>query len=140
MAGASTTVQKKSYDNGKERVEEYIFTWVADDATGAIASKETDKKVIGWVFQGETNPGSPAPTDDYDVTIKNEAGVDVFGGELADRDTADSEQAVPKIGAAYGERWVNTKLTFAATNSTVNDSEGVCKIWVRNAHMQREDI
>jgi hypothetical protein len=138
MAGAVTTVEKKSYDNGKERIEEYIFTWVADDTDGSINSKQTDKIVVGWVFQGETNPGSPAPTDDYDVTITNEAGVDVFGGELANRDTANSEQAVPKIGAAYGERWVNTKLTFNASGSIVNDAQGVCKIWVRNAHMQRD--
>ena len=140
MAGSLTTVQKEAYDNGKERVEKYTFTWVADDTDGSIDPVETEKIVVGWVFQGETNPGSPAPTDDYDVTIKNEANVDVFGAELTNRDTADSEQVVPKIGAAYGERWVNTKLTFAATGNSVNDAEGVCTIWVRNAHMQREVI
>lgn len=140
MAGSSTTVEKFSYDNGKERVEKYTFTFVADDTDGSIDPKQTDKIVVGWVFQGETNPGSPAPTADYDVTIKNEAEVDVFGGELGDRAAAVSEQAVPAIGSAFGERWVNTKLTFAATGNSVNDAEGVCTIWVRNAHMQRDVI
>jgi len=46
----------------------------------------------------------------------------IFGGELADRDTATSEQAMPNIGSSYAPRRVDSVLTQAITNNSVNSA------------------
>ena len=42
-----------------------------------------------------TNPGATAPTDNYDIVVNDADSVDVAAGVLANRDTANSEQAYP---------------------------------------------
>ena len=74
------------------------FAWTSD--TGGAVSGTT------WPFNGRierlvTNPGAAAPTDNYDVTIEDEDGVDVLGGVGANRDTVNSEQAVPVLGTYF---------------------------------------
>ena len=60
-----------------------------------------------------TDPGSPAPTDNYNLTLLDRYGVDVLGGEGVDRDTINSEQGVPALNASvYGDRIVDFELTF----------------------------
>lgn len=60
-----------------------------------------------------TDPGSPAPTDNYDLTLLDVYGVDVLGGEGVDRDTVNSEQGIPAIKSGiYGDRIIDTALTF----------------------------
>ena len=125
-AGASTTYTI-TYIGYK--VYKHTFTWTGDSSTGAVNSFTT-QKITGYVFSGITNPGTTGPTDNYDITLKDENGVDVFGGELLNRDTANSEQAVPKIGNAYGTRFVSSKLTFAVADQNVNSATGVLDVYV----------
>ena len=78
-----------------------------------------------------TDPGTEAPTADYDITLTDADGVDVMGGELADRHTTATEQAVPKIGdTVYGTRFVKGPLIFAITNNSVNDAAGEIFIYI----------
>jgi len=42
-----------------------------------------------------TDPGSAAPTDDYDITLLDDDGLDVLGGAGGNRDTANNEVAHP---------------------------------------------
>lgn len=65
-----------------------------------------------------TDPGSPAPTDNYDLTLLDNYGVDVLGGEGANRDTINPEQGVPALNASvYGDRIVDFNLTFGIANA-----------------------
>lgn len=91
MAGSSMTF---TYDetNGIRKI---IADWVSDSATGAVTG--TSKKIVGELIRGVTDPGTPAPTDNYDIVITDEEGVDVLSNviaasTLADRDTANSEE------------------------------------------------
>ena len=60
-----------------------------------------------------TDPGATAPTDNYDLTLLDAYGVDVLGGEGANRDTANSEQSVPALkSGVYGDRIMDTALIF----------------------------
>ena len=111
------------------KVYKYTFTWKGDSSTGEVNSFTTPK-ITGYVFSGITNPGSTAPTDNYGITLSDDNGVDIFGGELLNRDTANSEQAVPKIGNAYGTRFVNSKLTFAVASQSVNSATGVLDVYI----------
>jgi hypothetical protein len=48
-----------------------------------------------------TNPGATAPTDNYDIVVNDADGVDVAAGVLANRDTANSEQAYEASATAH---------------------------------------
>ena len=71
-----------------------------------------------------TDPGSEAPADNYDITISDADGADIMGGETQNRDTATSEQAVPKIGNAYGARPVHGTITVSFTEQANADCDG----------------
>jgi hypothetical protein len=132
MAGSVTTYTKNYlFRNGGDIYEEHLWSWTADDTTGAITSKASDDIINGEVVHAETNPGATAPTANYDITISNANAVDIMGGELGDRSASVSEQAMPKMGSAYGDRVVNSVLTFAAANNSVNSATGTCKVIVR---------
>jgi len=64
-----------------------------------------DSWIEGWyLFKVQTVPGAGAaqPDDDYDITITDAEGHDIMGGELANRDETNKEEAVPKIDVVYG--------------------------------------
>lgn len=90
MAGSSMTF---TYDRGPGPVKRVIVDWTSDDTTGAVSG--TCAKVSGRLVKGVTDPGATAPTDNYDVTITDDEGVNVLAGcddDLADRDTSNSEE------------------------------------------------
>ncbi len=88
MAGTMTF----TYDD-EGAIKKILVSWTSDssgDATG------TTKKIIGSLLKGVTDPdGTDAPTDNYDITIKDATHkVDVLGecqDDLVDRDTANNE-------------------------------------------------
>lgn len=71
-----------------------------------------------------TNPGSTAPTDNYDITLIDADGIDRLQGVGMNRDTANSEEAlIVYSGTAihppcvYGET-----LTLTITGNSVNSA------------------
>jgi len=80
---------------------------------GTFDSETTDWGISGLVMMVETDPGTPAPLDNYDITLTTATGVDIMGGNLVDRDTADTERARPAVGGlsysapAYGRLTLN---------------------------------
>lgn len=71
------------------KVRKYVVAWTSDASGDATATLPLDGCLVRMV----TNPdGTDAPTDNYDITIIDEDGVDLLNGEGADRDTANSEQ------------------------------------------------
>lgn len=91
--------------------------WTSDDTAGTFT---VDTKIIsGALLVGITDPGATAPTDNYDVTIKDDEGLDVLGNcydDLMDRDTANSERVDFHLTSTInvGARpVVNSKLTIA---------------------------
>lgn len=104
--------------------------WMAASG-GAILPITTTDPIIGWIERIDTIPGAVHPTDAYDVTLSNEDGVDVAGGELANRSSAVAQMIMPKIGNAYGDVFVNQKLTFAASGNSVTNAVGTVKFYFR---------
>lgn len=89
--------------------------------TGTTGSYVIKQRVCGWLDNVVTNPGATAPDDNYDVVFTDGDVVDVMGGELANRDTSTSEQAMPKKGNGYGPRYIcndNGDLTITVSNQT----------------------
>lgn len=74
-------------------IRKVIADWTSDDATGAVSG--VTKKIIGTLVKAVTNPGAAAPTDNYDIAITDEDGMDVLAAcqkTLVDRDTVTTEQ------------------------------------------------
>lgn len=130
-AGTVTQSYTKTDRYVDETVRELTFSWTGDASDGTVPATATTAAVNGYVFMAVTNPGSTAPTDNYDITLTDADGVDIFGAELSNRDTTNSEQAVPKIGSAtYGSRYVNSVLTLNITGNSVVSATGVVRIYI----------
>lgn len=89
MAGSSMTF---TYDN-RHRLGRIICTWTSDDATGAV-SATTSFNVYGYLIKGTTDPGTPAPTDNYDITLSDDYSVDLLASSvntLANRHTTTTQ-------------------------------------------------
>lgn len=75
-AGTSTLT---SITDGTDRSKTVLVSWVADAADHTVP----DLNLIGfdgmWLCSVITNPGTTAPTDDYDIYLKYD-GADILGG------------------------------------------------------------
>lgn len=115
-----------------KNVECLAYTWTADASAATVPATASNKSIDGYVIQVVTNPGSTAPTDDYDITLTNSDGADVMGGALANRDTANSEIAIPKVdGTNYADAWVSGTLTLNISNNSVNSATGVVRVYIK---------
>lgn len=88
-----------TYDDGGDgkgghcNVRKVIADWVSDASAGTASG--ASRKIVGRLVKCVTDPGSPAPSDNYDINITDEQGIDVLAAcqsALADRDTANSEE------------------------------------------------
>jgi hypothetical protein len=79
-------------------VRRAVASWTSD-SSGNANPAAADWNLNGTILRAEFDPGSPAPTDNYGVTLLDEYGFDVLGGgAAANRDTANTESFVPVIG------------------------------------------
>lgn len=81
----------------------------------------------------ETNPGSTAPTDDYDIVINTAGGFDILGGAGANRDTANTEVAYPTIDSTTGQKGcvpINSTLSFVLSGNSVNGGTTAVKLFL----------
>lgn len=85
-------------DNGVDgtgkpgRIRKLTCEWTSDGSGNASG---TSPKVAGRLIRGVTDPGSTAPSDNYDISITDESGADVLAvcqSGLSNRDTTNSEQ------------------------------------------------
>jgi hypothetical protein len=131
MAGSSTTV---TYDDGVDGsglrggIRKVIIDFLTDDTSGSVAV--TTRKIVGELIKIVTDPGAAAPTDNWDVVLTDEEGVDlsvhmddVAIAALIARDTANSEETYLPLedtaGTARIAAWpvVCDKLTVTVNNA-----------------------
>lgn len=105
------------------------ISWVAH-TDGSYTSFSTGS-VSGVILGVLTDPGSTAPQDNYDITLKNSYGLDVMGGSLADRDTADTEYIQPYNATqnTYMSMPNHGALTLAISGNNVNGATGKVVIY-----------
>jgi len=91
MAGMTFTTDRGYDGDGQpSEIRKVICTW-----TSASDVASGDVRLVGTLVKATTNPGSAAPTDNYDITLTDEDGVDVLANcqsSLANRDTTTSEE------------------------------------------------
>jgi len=138
---AGTVSQAVSWvcrSNSTECVQVLTFTATADSADGSYPSTDmsatTLNKLKGWyLYKIITNPGSTAPTDNWDFTLSDSDGIDVLGGNGANRHTTTSQMIAPLLttGVYFAQPVLDT-WTLAITGNSVNSAGIVIKaIFVR---------
>lgn len=136
MAGSSSTI---TYDETGP-IKKILIDWVSDSVTGAVTA--TTKKIVGQLLKVITDPGSAAPSPNWDVAITDEEGVDVLSGlggggtdpSLANRHTTNTEvvhlvalnTGIPIPGT---QPWVCDKLAVAVTNAGNSKTGQIIIYW-----------
>lgn len=123
MAAGTATIAETRHTT----VKKIAWTWTSGTgAEGGTVTSTTTHAYDGKCELLTTDPGSTAPTDDYDITITDSDGVDVLGGGGTDRDAANTEQVLSSnLGAVAG-----SKLTLNVTNA--GDAKGgVVYLYIR---------
>lgn len=117
-------------------VRRYIVSWVASDNGDTVVEFGSSSApfFVGQIYRVVTEPGAMvAPTDNYDIVLKNAIGVDVLNGALANRDTANSEQVwIKDVWTNAHSQPVSTHCRYRLkiTNAGAAGS-GVCVIYTR---------
>lgn len=120
MAG-STTVTHQTQGH----VRRVIVDFVADAAAATVPDTVLPR-FEGRIAELTTNPGSTAPTDNYDLTLIDDEGSDRLQGLGANRDTANTE-TVPIVYAAstiHPPVALGETLTLKLANNAVNSATG----------------
>lgn len=102
MAAGTATLTEVSHGI----VKKLIFAWTSGTgAEGGTVTKATTRPYDGKIVGISTVPsgGGTAPTDNYDILLKDADGHDVLLGAGANRDTANTEHvAETSLGAVAG--------------------------------------
>lgn len=137
IAQADGTVTVTSDYAAAGDVTKVNFAFIANAAGAATipatsSSTEWPKtgRNVGCIAFVETDPGSTAPTDNYDITLTDQYGLDIMGGSLANRDTTDTEQAAPLIGSFAGCRTVTSAFTINISGNSVNSATGTVIVYI----------
>lgn len=132
MAG---TIVQVAYRTGgaPDSVEMLELLATADAADGSFPTMDLSAfGVWGTLLAIQTNPGSTAPTDNYDITLVDSDGSDRLDSVGLNRDTSSTER-VPITGAPWVAR--GESLTLTIVNNAVNSATIGFKIWfVRQAN------
>jgi len=130
--GASTASDVGGY--GQAGPLSYVdIAWTAH-TDGTFTAWTTTNDVSGFIYAIETDPGSTAPTANYDILITNDLGRLVCGdsgtvaspggdGAGANKSATVSEYSSMSSVASKG------KLTINIKNNSVNGATGLIRIW-----------
>lgn len=119
MAGTTTITYQEH-----RGIHVCTFTWLCD-ASGD-ADDGTTKAISGELLKVVTDPdGTDVPTDNYDIVLNDENGLDVAAAGLGNRDTANTEQALATLGSCF-----DGTLNLVVSNAG-NAKRGVVKVFYR---------
>lgn len=129
LANQSFAACPITYEN-KGMIQVITFTCGTDAAGNATFANVTTKPLFGYVFMAETNPGTTAPTNAYDIVLNDADGADVMGGNLLNRDGAAPGGSTTQRAAPAVVGFVDGTLTLVVTNNSVNNATFVLKVWL----------
>lgn len=128
MAGVVVCDKTKNRVNDRGRYN-FCLMWTADES--GVVPSEALPEIDGYVTLVEVVPGVPAPSANYDITIKDPEGIDIMGGVLLDLPADEGRQAAPNVSGKKGDRVVSGQLTFELTGNTNAGAKGKCIIFVQ---------
>lgn len=124
MAVGVVTITEERYST----IKKIKFAWVSGDgAQDGTASGETTYVYSGKILGLATDPGSPAPSDNYTITVTDGDSMDVLmGAAVGNRDTANTEYILStSLGAV-----ANDKLTINVSSAGTSKA-GTAYLYIR---------
>lgn len=134
MAGTITKTSDEMIEQGFQssiRVRKIVYSFVGDAADGSVPASSA-VAINGYIIKVVTNPGSTAPTDNWDLAINDADGADVLAGAGADRDTSNSETIYLAATVASTPAWCEGSHTVVVTGNSVNSATGTITIYVKD--------
>jgi hypothetical protein len=106
---------------GNNEIRTVTLGWTGDASGGTVPDKTFDlgREKVWYLIRAITDPGTTAPTDDYDITVKDAYGNDYANSQLLNRDESTTEKvAFGKYEPIYGT------ITVSVSDTTVNSATG----------------
>jgi hypothetical protein len=121
-AGSCTVTGNETVEINGTKQRKYIeLTCTGDGSITAFNFSPATYGVRGWyLYNVTTNPGTSAPTDNYDITLVSD-GEDIAGGSLANRSTSVT-QTVQLSPATLGYHMADEIMAVTIANNTANPS------------------
>ena len=137
MAGTVTVSEQKFLGTADRPIRKYVFSWTSD-ASGDVSGTVSTYFISGTIVKAVFVPGSGgvAPTANYDVTLLDEQGADVLGGQGANRSATLPEAAAPGVllcdGTVVGvaPMQVDNQLELRVANAG-SAKQGSLRLYVR---------
>jgi hypothetical protein len=129
MAGTVTITRTPLKSANDTYFEKVVIDWVAD-ASAATVPNTTVSGLYGFLLKAITNPGSTAPTANYDIAFGDpeDTTLDALGGLLQNRHTSNTEAVygIAKNGTdvAPFPIFLAGDYQFQLTNNAVNSATG----------------
>lgn len=122
LASATESVTQVLDDYGDAKVLTFQITTAADGSVTdtAISSAYMTRLRGYYLYSIETDPGSTAPTADYDVTLVDSNGLDACQSQGLNRSAGTTQIAVCTAGPYYVVR--NSVLTLNVDNNSVDSA------------------
>tara|TARA_R100001530_G_scaffold134471_2_gene109397 strand:+ start:974 stop:1372 length:399 start_codon:yes stop_codon:yes gene_type:complete len=119
---AARTMTETHYPLGN--IRKIVLDCVCDSTNGSFAADELTTKFEGRLLDLETNPGSTAPTDNYDIVLDDAGGHDVLEGVGANRHTTTTQKAAIVYSGTGTHPTVDETdtLSLVITNNSVNSA------------------
>lgn len=116
------------------------ITWACATGAATIVATDTDNNISSrifgwWAFMAVTDPGTTAPTDNYELVLNDAAGAKIFGGSTDACDTSNSETWIPLLAGTagadgnYGPRFISSAITFDITSNSNNGANGIAYVY-----------
>lgn len=129
MAGSISVTSDSIVNVGysdKKRVRKVVIDWTGDASDGTVPNL-TVKNLYGYVVKAITNPGSTAPTANYDIALGDpeDSSLDALGSALANRHTSTTEQVYPTVSGAAIPIWLDKgDYTLSISNNSATSATG----------------
>lgn len=126
VVNVSRTRKQIGFSDHAPTLEVIVVDWTAD-TDGSVAFTSVGE-VCGILQRIVTDPGTPAPTDLYDIALEDEDAVDMLGGAGQNRSNTQTQEAEIKMSSF--QRVVANFGTFKLTGNSVSGAKGIAKIYV----------
>lgn len=142
FAAGSVSQTFEARNNGELVV--ITLSWTADAANGSVPATVLTSSGGTWtpyvpgrapsseavsiegfsIINVVTDPGSTAPTDNYDITFTDSRGADLLDGECLNRDTSTTERCSAGPLPVYGA------VTMNISGNSVNNATGTVVVYL----------
>ena len=121
-AGSCVLTSQEQFKVAGAFERKYVtLTCTGDGSITAYSFSPVTYGVRGWyLYNVTTNPGTSAPTDNYDITLVVD-GEDIAGGLLANRSTS-ATQSVALAPTTLGYHMADGTMAITFANNTANPS------------------